>query len=129
MRVLVFFCETQARLAQILRTILMLRMQEMAFPGFKFQKFDGRILWLDPPLIHTKKTSKQSISKENNCKREYRFPFYSHSLVPGRAEGALERLADFRIFYMTDNLCMYILKARFKRRILHAPNAIQTIDN
>ena len=42
MRVLVFFCETQARLAQILRTILMLRMQEMAFPGFKFQKFsDG----------------------------------------------------------------------------------------
>ena len=71
----VFFCETQARLAQILRTILMLRMQEMAFPGFKFQKFSGggcprtpllgvayghacglrpqcygRILWLDPPL-------------------------------------------------------------------------------
>ena len=76
MRVLVFFCETQARLAQILRTILMLRMQEMAFPGFKFQKFSGggcprtpllgvayghacglrpqcygRILWLDPPLV------------------------------------------------------------------------------
>ena len=74
MRVLVFFCETQVRLAQILRTILMLRMQEMAFPGFKFQKFSGggcprtpllgvayghacglrpqcygRILWLDPP--------------------------------------------------------------------------------
>ena len=41
MRVLVFFCETQVRLAQILRIILMLRMQEMAFPGFKFQKFSG----------------------------------------------------------------------------------------
>ena len=76
MRVLGFFCETQARLAQILRTILMLRMQEMAFLGFKFQKFSGggcprtpllrvayghacglrpqcygRILWLDPPLL------------------------------------------------------------------------------
>ena len=36
-----FFCETQAGLAQILRKILMLRMQEMAFPGFKFQKFSG----------------------------------------------------------------------------------------
>ena len=40
MRVLgFFFCETHVRLAQILRTILMLRMQEIAFPGFKFQKF------------------------------------------------------------------------------------------
>ena len=36
-----FFGETQVRLAQILRTILMLRMQEMAFPDFKFQKFSG----------------------------------------------------------------------------------------
>ena len=62
-RVLGFFCETQVRLAQIIRTILMLRMQEMAFPGFKFKNFPGEdapgppywvcpgILWLDPPLI------------------------------------------------------------------------------
>ena len=52
MRVLGFFCETQAQLAQILRTILMLRMQEMAFPGFKFQKFSGGgccCHWCCPP--------------------------------------------------------------------------------
>ena len=48
MHVLGFFSVTQVRLAQILRTILMLRMQEMAFPGFKFQKFDG---WTAPVTI------------------------------------------------------------------------------
>ena len=63
MRVLVFFCETQVRLAQILRTILMLRMQEMAFPGFKFQKFSSIFVafghnatvgfygWIRPALV------------------------------------------------------------------------------
>ena len=51
MRVLVLFSVTQVRLAQMLRTILMLRMQEMAFPGFKFQKFSGVPLFPQIPLL------------------------------------------------------------------------------
>ena len=64
MRVLVFFCETHVRLAQTLRTILMLRMLEMAFPGFKFKNFPGEDFMAGSApdnLVYTK-TSRHSDS-------------------------------------------------------------------
>jgi hypothetical protein len=40
-RFFLFWCEKEALFPQILNLISALRMQEMVFAGFKFQKFSG----------------------------------------------------------------------------------------
>jgi hypothetical protein len=45
-----YLFQIQVELAYILEQIWMLRMQEMTFPGFKFQKFSGGALPQTPPI-------------------------------------------------------------------------------